>query len=169
MVEYFIIISGLHLSFHPNFKAKHVTFVTDSHNIRYDFLKKKIPSTGKSKGKHTYIVVLQRNNKEVESFYQELESLVSSKITKGACRKQLNNLPKTRRICEQYTYWICSIKMNELTTKSYLAEINVQNRFCKFSEHGTFELGAKMETSNSIDVDHLESSSLDSNNWMFCF
>lgn len=169
MVEYFIIISGLHLSFHPNFKEKHVTFVTDSHNIRYDFLKKKNTICRKVEGKTYLYRCLTEKQQGGRMFYQELESLVSSKITKGACRKQLNNLPKTRRICEQYTYWICSIKMNELTTKSYLAEINVQNRFCKFSEHGTFELGAKMETSNSIDVDHLESSSLDSNNWKFCF
>lgn len=55
--------------------------------------------------------------------------------------------------------------MNELTTESYLAEFIVQNRRpCKFSAHSTFELGAKMATQNSIYVDHLEKSSLDSNN-----
>lgn len=165
-------ISGLQCSFHPNFRAKHVTFVTDSHDITYDFLLKDIESAGRSSGsgKQTYIVVLKRNDNEVKSFYQELESLVSSKITKGACRKKRTNMPRTRGICKQQTYWFCSIQMNELTTKSYLAEFYFGNkRSCKFSEHGTFELGAEMVTSNSIYVDHLEKSSLDLNNRRFCF
>lgn len=121
-------------------------------------------------GKHTYIVVLRRNKNDVELFYQELASLVSSKITNRACRRPPKDIQRPKHVCEEIPYWFCSIQMNELTTESYLAEFIVQNRRpCKFSAHGTFELGAKMVTQNSIYVDHLEKSSLDSNNRKLCF
>lgn len=119
-------------------------------------------------GKHTYIVVFKRNDNDVELFYQELESLVSRKIKNRACRRE--RMQRRKHVCKESPYWFCSIHMNELTTESYLAEFNVQNRkYCKFSAHGTFELGAKMVTQNSIYVDHLEKSSLDSNNRKLCF
>lgn len=127
-------------------------------------------------GKHTYIVVLKRNNNDVELFYQELESLVSRKITNRACRKQnkmpkQNKIPRPKGICKQPRppYWICSFQMNELKTESYLAEFYIQDRgSCKFSVNGKFELGGEMVTQNSIYVDHLEKSSLDSNTKIFC-
>lgn len=72
-------------------------------------------------------------------------------------------------VCEYFTYWICSIQMNELKTKSYLAEFDPQNRsFCKYSDQGTFELGAKVVTSNNIEVDHLEKSSIIGKKWRNC-
>lgn len=119
-------------------------------------------------GKHTYIVVFKRNDNDVELFYQELESLVSRKIKNRTCRRE--RMQRRKHVCKESPYWFCSIQMNELTTESYLAEFNVQNRkSCKFSAHGTFELGAEMVTQNSIYVDHLEKSSLDSNNKKLCF
>lgn len=63
--------------------------------------------------------------------------------------------------CKEGSYWICFIKMNELKTKSYLAEFDVQHKtFCRFSEYGTFKLGVKEVTSTSFEVDHLKTSSI---------
>lgn len=128
-----------------------------------------MPSAARPGKKHTYIVVLKSIDNEVESLYKELDSLISSKINKKeeACKRQRKNMPKG--VCEYFTYWICSIQMNELKTKSYLAEFDPQNRsFCKYSDQGTFELGAKVLTSNNIEVDHLEKSSIIGKKWRNC-
>lgn len=167
-VKHFIIISGIQPFLHPDFKSKHVTSVKDSRNITYDFLKNKLPSAARERRKHTYIVVLRRTDNDVNVLYQELDSLITMKIANGTCHQQDNRI--TRGTCERRTYWFCSVQMNELKTKSYLAEFNVQNRrLCKFSEQGMFELGAKMETRSRIHVDHLEKSSLDWSNRRNCF
>lgn len=110
---------------------------------------------------HTYIVVLKRNDIDVGSLYKELDSLVSRKIKNEEQACQKNKMPKVKGICKEGSYWICSIQMNELKTKSYLAEFDVKHKtFCRFSEHGTFKLGVKEVTSTSFEVDHLKTSSI---------
>lgn len=72
-------------------------------------------------------------------------------------------------ICKEGSYWICSIQMNELKTKSYLAEFDVQHKtFCRFSEYGNFKLGVKEVTSTSFEVDHLKTSSIWPSNQRNC-
>lgn len=117
-----------------------------------------MPSATNSGRKHTYIVVLKKNDIDIGSLYKDLDTLVSRKIKNKAqaCQKKGNNM---RKVCQQPSYWICSIQMNELKTKSYLAEFDVQHgRFCKYSDQGTLELGAKELTSTNFEVDHLEKS-----------
>lgn len=122
----------------------------------------------RERGKHTYIVVLRRTDNDVTFLNQELDALITMKIANRTCHQRDTRI--LRRTCERNMYWICSVQMNELQTKSYLAEFNVQNRrSCKFSEQGMFELGARMETAHRIYVDHLEKSSLDSKNRRNCF
>lgn len=127
-----------------------------------------MPSAANSGKKHTYIVVLKKNDIDVGSLYKELDTLVSSKIKnkEQACQKKRNNM---RKVCQQPSYWICSIQMNELKTKSYLAEFDVQHKtFCRFSEYGKFKLGVKEVTSTSFEVDHLKTSSIWPSNQRNC-
>lgn len=159
LAVYVIAFSGVHPRLDPNFKAKHVTSVKDIGCIKYDFLKEQIPSGARSGKWHTYIVVLKKNDNDVVSLYNELDSLVSSKIKNEEQACQINKMPKGT--CKEGSYWICFIKMNELKTKSYLAEFDVQHKtFCRFSEYGTFKLGVKEVTSTSFEVDHLKTSSI---------
>lgn len=167
------ILSGAKSSLHrtkrdlsPYFIPKHVTSITDIDSITYDFLKNKLPpeANTRERKKHTYIVVLRRPDNNVTSFLQELESLISKKITDGNCHNP-HHQTKNSHTCRQSNtkYLICSVQMDELKTRSYLAEFDLQDRrVCKISEHGIFQLGAMIDPKykGNFSVNHLQWSKL---------
>lgn len=154
----------------PYFIPKHVTSITDIDKITYDFLRGRLPpeANTRERKKHTYIVVLRTTDDDVRSFLQELESLISQKITDGKCHNPVHQTKNNPHTCRQNNrnYLICSVKMDELNTTSYLAEFDLQDRrVCKISEHGIFELGAMIDPKykGNFYVNHLQWSSLHGN------
>ena len=123
----------------------------------------------------------------------ELDKLISMKIRNGGClanrkggkQEKLRVKPNTCKniISEEVNnkkqnfiklddYFLCPIKLNELSTKTYLAEFNIQDKgdVCQFSEMGEITLGAgirtnvdtkrQRQTTDWFLVNHLENSEI---------
>ena len=184
-----------------DFVEKHIIFVKEGRKPTYELFKGRLPSFANTSNrkKHSYIVVpLKKSEREPvkrKSFTMELDKLISEKIRYGKCREKLKDGKKqvTQRVkpdtCKETksgkdkynktiffleisNYFLCPISLTDLSTKTYLAEFNVQDKgdVCQFSEMGEVMLGAgkrrnvgtnrQKETTDWFLVNHLENSEL---------